>query len=206
MVEQLTLNQRVVGSNPTRCTTLRREEKLTSSNDDKKQALSRAAIGNEDVLRPLIERSLRPLFGFSLCYAAYSREQAFRITVSSFVKALRSRSGQDGTFVEALFREALAECGRTTPAGVSDLAPFGDLPAPQQPSLKIVREALVQLAPHEKAVLLLRDQCHLPFERISAILGTGVREARLACLAARERLRTCVQGILEKPAGESRAM
>ena len=121
--------------------------------------------------------------------------------MSSFTKALRDcgRCIEEGDFLEALFRKAIEECGVVLPSGVSGLEPFGDLSSQQQSSLKIVREAAIQLSAADKAILLLRDQCHLPFERMASILNINSREARSSCMAARERLRAAVQAILTKP-------
>ena len=61
-----------------------------------------------------------------------------------------------------------------------------------------MREALIRLTPRDKSALLLRDQGHLPFERIAFVLGLSARDARSACLTARERLRSSVKEVLEK--------
>jgi hypothetical protein len=159
----------------------------------------------DEALKAVIDRFLRPVFGFVLSFGKYSREQAFRITALSFVKAMRSKGASpfDSAFIEPLFRQVLAECDSVQPAGIPGLDAFGPLSGPL-PSLKIVREALIQLSPSDKALLLLRDQCHLPFERISAITGSPVRDARSACLTARERLRARVTEVLQ--AGPSHGM
>jgi len=121
------------------------------------------------------------------------------MTVSVFTETLRAHpnGGQDEAFLPALFRGILAECGRVTPAGVAGLEPFGQLLTPTQQSLLIVREALTQVSAENRAILLLRDQCHLPFRHIAYVIGISDREIRSACLAAREQLRSKVKDSLE---------
>jgi DNA-directed RNA polymerase specialized sigma24 family protein len=139
-----------------------------------------------------------PVFGFALSFGAYSREQAYRVAVASLAHTLRLgvRSEERG-FLEALFRSALEELGKTPPAGITDLSAFGPLVSAQPPSLAVARQALLQLSSDEKAVLLLRDQAHLSFDRIGLILGKGERETRSSCLAAREKLRARVKQVLD---------
>jgi len=100
----------------------------------------------------------------------------------------------------------LREFEEKIPKGAADLSAFGNLPGHNIESLKIVREALTRLSPEDKSVLLFRDQCHFSFERIANILGNQPRQARSACLAARERLREAVQAVLEKKTGRSNAV
>lgn len=170
--------------------------------DGEKDILERAG-SDPGARKGLVERYQRSLFGFILSFASFSREQAFQIATSSFIQTLGEirRIPRDGIFLEALFRRTLREFEGKIPAGSADLAAFGDLPAHKKESLKVIREALIRLAPEDKAVLLFRDQCHFSFDRISGILGTQPKQARSACLAARERLRGAVQAVLEKKAG-----
>ena len=137
-------------------------------------------------------RYLKLVFGFSMSFAPFSREQAFTITVASFAKTLQKHPHivQDGEWMPVLFRGTLAECMRLAPLGGTDF---------RQGPLKTVQEALIRLSPGDKALLLFRDQCHFSFETIGSILGTGSQESRSACLAARERLRGALKEILAKP-------
>ena len=181
----------------------------TSNNGEAKGVFKSTALEDEAALKGLVEPYLKPLFGFSLSYAPYSREQAFQITVSSFARTLRESiaSGRQGISPEALFRHALEECERTPPTGTPALTPFAaSIPVARQASLKIVREALIRLPRQDKAVLLLRDQCHLPFDRIAAVLGIGASQAESACLAAREHLRASVKDVLEQALGDGHAV
>lgn len=131
-----------------------------------------------------------------ISFAPFSREQAFGMTVTSFVETLRRHPQilRDGEWVVALFRQGVAECMQTAPQGVGDF---------KKEPLKIIREAFFQLSPADKVVLLLRDQCHLPFESLAAILGMEIPESRSVCLAARERFRAIVKEILDKPPEDS---
>lgn len=85
------------------------------------------------------------------------------------------------------------------PVGVSGLEAFGLAPSPQQTSLAIVREALMRVSSDDRAVLLLRDQCHLPLDQVAAVMGVSGREIQRVCLTARERLRMKVKEQLETP-------
>ncbi len=160
--------------------------------DGEKQLLDRASAGDAAAAKSLIERYLKLLFGFAASFAPFSREQAFNITVVSSARTLRRhpRVERDGEWMLALFREGLAECIRTAPAGNA---------ASPNEQLKIVREALIRLSAADKATLLLRDQCHFSFETAGAVLGMSAAESRSSCLAARERLRDAVKEVLEKP-------
>ena len=203
MVEQLTLNQRVVGSIPTRRTILSEQDRVACSDkikyggrinsisDGEKQVLERAAAGDTSAAKTLIERYLKLLFGFSSSFAPFSRDQAFNVTVTAFARTLQRHPHieRDGEWMVALFREGLAECMRTAPAGSANL---------KNGQLQIIHEALIRLSPSDKAMLLLRDQCHFPFETIAAIFGTSASESRSACLVARERLRGALKDILNK--------
>lgn len=162
---------------------------------------------DESQLNPLISRHLRPLFGFVLSFSPYSREQAFRISVAAFSKTLSEPGlSSERQFEERLFRHVLSECDGTPATGAPGLSAFGEMHAAQRQSLAMVREALVALPANDKALLLLRDQCHLPFEQIGAVLGMDARHARANCLAAREKLRAGVQQMLSKPTGSGHAM
>ena len=139
------------------------------------------------------------MFGFLLSYAPLSREQAFQITADSFVKVFQEGplDPHDGAFLESVFRHALKACEVHIPAGVPDRIPLDDVPALNKGSLKIVRKAVLRLPPGDKAIILLRDQCHLPFEHIAAVIGMDARQVRSACLLSRERLREAMRDILE---------
>ena len=71
---------------------------------------------------------------------------------------------KDGEWMQALFREALAQCAQTAPMGGQD--------APKE-TLKTVRAALSQLSPNDKILILLRDQCHFSFEVVGTIVGVS---------------------------------
>ena len=146
-----------------------------------------------------MERYQKLLFGFLLSYAPLSREQAFRITADSFIKSFQEDppDPHDGYFLESVFRQAIKACEVHIPAGAPDVIPLENVPAPKEGSLKIVRKAVFHLSPGDKAIILLRDQCHLPFEHIAAVMGTDARQVRSACLASRERLREAMRHILE---------
>ncbi len=175
------------------------DDPIKCVSDGEKDILERA-IGEPGARKLLIERYEKLLFGFILSFAAFSREQAFEIASNSFTAAFQQmqRIPRDGFFLEGLFRQALKEFEGMIPGGRGDLSTIGDFPPPRKESLKIVREALIYLSPEDKAILLLRDQCHFSFERISGILGSQPRAIRSACLGARERLREAVQVVLEK--------
>jgi DNA-directed RNA polymerase specialized sigma24 family protein len=160
-------------------------------------------INDHDVRRALVERYEKMIFGFILSFAPFSREQAFEIAVSSFTRTFRQmwRVPRDDVFLEGLFRRVLQEFENVIPGGDAGLSAFGDFPPNKKGHLTIVREGLIHLSREDKAALLLRDQCHLSFERIAGILGTHPRQAKSACLAARERLRRAVQAVLEKKTG-----
>jgi DNA-directed RNA polymerase specialized sigma24 family protein len=177
-------------------------DRIKCISDGEKDILERA-ISDRGARKLIVERYQKLLFGFVLSFASFSREQAFEIAASSFVHTFSQmrRISMDGAFLEELFRRALREFDGIIPAGNADLTAFGDFPPPKKESLKIVREALIRLSSEDKAVLLLRDQCHLSFERIAGILGTQPRQTRSACLASRERLREAVQALLEKKTG-----
>ena len=166
-------------------------DSINSISDGEKELLDRSAA-DPSAAKTLVERYLKLLFGFSVSFAPFSRGQAFNITVASFAKTLQRHPhvSRDGEWMLALFREGLAECVRTAPAGNADL---------KKEPLKTVHEALIRLSPADKAILLFRDQCGFSFETIGAIFGTGSQESRSVCMTARERLRGAVKEILEKP-------
>lgn len=158
--------------------------------------------------KALVERYEKIVFGFILSFASFSREQAFNIAVSSFAYALSQmrRDSGDNEFLECLFCRLLLEFEDVIPGGDADLSATGGAPFHKKEHLQIVREGLIHLAREDKAVLLLRDQCHFSFEGIAGILGTQPRQARSACSEARERLRGAVQAVLEKKTGPSGAV
>ena len=168
------------------------EKPINSIIDGEKQLLDRASAGDAAAAKSLIERYLKLLFSFVISFAPFGREQAFHVTVASFVRAFQKypRVAADGEWLQALFRETLGECARVVPSGGMDL---------RKEPLRTVHQALLQLSLSDKTLLLLRDQCHFSFETIAAILGSTAQESRLTCLAARERLRATLGEILQKP-------
>ena len=126
------------------------------------------------------------------------------MTTESFVRALgENPPPNESAAVESLFKALLAQCSSAAGLGPTGLEVFG-LEASKQPSsVGIARKALLKLSPKDRALLLLRDQCHLPFERIAGIIGSAVRETRSDCLAAREHLRTLVQALIEGGGGHA---
>ena len=171
------------------------EDKINFIGGGERQILERVAMGDPLEVKILIERYLKLLFGFSISFAPFSRDQAFQITVTSFAKTLQQYQKilKNEEWLVGLFREGLAECMRTSPTG-------GGEPLQKEP-LKIIREALFRLSSHDKAILLLRDQCHFSFESIAEILGVDIHQSRSACLVAREHLRAAVKEILDKASG-----
>ncbi len=159
-------------------------------------------MNKHDTRKAFVERYEKIVFGFILSFASFSREQAFEVTVSSFTHTLRDASlAGDDMLIEDLIRQVLRALEGVIPGGDAGLSAFGDFPAHKKEHLKIVREGLIHLPKEDKTALLLRDQCHFSFERIAGILGTQPRQAKSACLAARERLRRAVQAVLVKKTG-----
>lgn len=150
-----------------------------------------------------VEMYGKRVFGFVLSFAAFTREQAFNITVAAFIQTLKERGSGAGeaAFLEELFRRVMQESESVPPSGDAGLSAFGDLPSHNKGSLGIVREGFLQLSPENKKILLLRDQCHFSFETIGGILQLPPLRAKSSCLAARELFREAVQAVLKKKAG-----
>ncbi len=165
------------------------------------------SVTEEAALKTLIARYVKLLFPLCLSWGSFSREQAFDITLTTFIQTIRDPQAKRDSpeFVETLFRCLFAECAKVQATGPRDLTAFGKLPSLQQPSLLIVREALMSVSVEDRELLLLRDQCHLPFARIGAILRVGERQVRSNCLAARERFRLQVEKLL-RDSGETHAV
>jgi DNA-directed RNA polymerase specialized sigma24 family protein len=161
------------------------------------------SIGGSDSRKALIKQHEKLLFGFILSFAPFSREQAFQMAVSSFIEVFKEArlDPENGAFLEGLFRTALKKFEGVVPSGAAGFSAFGAPASSKKEALKIVREGLFHLTPEDKAVILLRDQCHFSFERIAAILKTRPQQARSSCLVARERLREVVKNLLEGRAG-----
>lgn len=180
---------------------------------DESQLIRRAREGELDAFNILVNIYQRTVY--NLCYRMLSSEQAAEDAAQdAFISAFRSlASFRGGSFRSWLFRIASNACydemrrQRAKPARSLD-APSSegdrsiDVPDDTQ-SLdehvqnvelgEVLREALMDLAPDQRLVVILRDVQGMDYEEIAEVTDTNLGTVKSRINRARSRLRTALQ-------------
>jgi len=146
---------------------------------------------DERSLRLLIHRYEKKIFALVLYLAGPDKDKAYEIAAGSFAEAipLITPLDDDKDILSKIAGVALERCRHTVPVPFCDAPPVLNMPPEQRESLRMVTMALQALPVDSKALLLLRDQLHLPYRRISEIIKAPEDTTRVQITKARVDLR-----------------
>lgn len=180
---------------------------------DESQLIRRAREGELDAFNLLIDAYERPVY--NLCLRMLSSVQAAEDAAQeAFISAFRSlASFRGGSFRSWLFRIASNACydemrrqrarpvrSLDTPAG--DDRPQIDVPSDahsldehvQNVELReALRDALMELPPDQRLVIVLRDVQGMDYDEIAEVTNTNLGTVKSRINRARSRLRTALQ-------------
>jgi DNA-directed RNA polymerase specialized sigma24 family protein len=141
-------------------------------------------------LKLLVQSYEQRIFALVLYLAGNNRDKAYDIAVSSVVEVLRIAPFlRKEDFLASLAKEAIEKSRDAKIIPTSDESDFMDFPPEKRKLLLIIRTALQALPFDEKVMLLLRDQLHLPYKNIAAVLQLSESNVRTQIIHARIHLR-----------------
>jgi len=123
---------------------------------------------------------------------------AYEITVASFVavtEAARPGEKEDRFFCQ-LIRSALTRSQSALVIPSKGEMNFPELTPAKQKSLQLTQQALRALPFESRAVLVLRDQMHLPYHQIAVIQKVSPQAVRIQVAQARGQLRSKLEEAL----------
>src|SRR3990167_5065846 len=134
--------------------------------------LKRYRAGDESALKSLIERYQQKVFAFILYSLNSNFDQAYEVTVSAFVGAIRAIPSMYGRapFLRKLFRLAITKTKDAKGILSANQDSFPQASPAKQQMYRIIKQSLLSLPIEARQVLLLRDQINLSCEDISSIL------------------------------------
>ena len=142
-----------------------------------------AMAGLLDVLTPYVSRLCGPI---ALDDGADAAQEAL-IKILTGIGQLRKPAALFGWARAITIREAVRMAGKARRAAPAELA---DVPAPGDPQLASdVRDVLRRLAPHHRAILVLRDLEGLDERTVSDMLAVSTGTAKSRLHRARRRFR-----------------
>lgn len=169
---------------------------------DDAQLVERCVRGDVDAFEPLVERYQKVLFNVALRMVG-DREDARDIAQTTFVKAYEKLRSYDPRFrfFSWIYRIAVNEClnfvsrRRPSQALHPGLA-SGDDPEGEAEARELgvrVQEALVQLPPDQRLVLVLRHFRELSYGEMSEVLLVPEKTVKSRLYTARQRLGEILQ-------------
>lgn len=180
---------------------------------DESQLIGRAREGELDAFNLLIDAYERPVY--NLCLRMLSSVQAAEDAAQeAFISAFRSlASFRGGSFRSWLFRIASNACydemrrQRARPVRSLDTPAADDRPQMDFPSdahsldehvqnvelREALRDALMELPPDQRLVIVLRDVQGMDYDEIAEVTNTNLGTVKSRINRARSRLRTALQ-------------
>jgi len=165
--------------------------------DDDEALVERSQAGDRDAFGELVRRLERPLFNVAL-RVLNDREEARDATQTAFVKAWMHLDHFDrhhrffSWMYRILLNEALNRRRKRRPEALSpDLPDRADTPpvALDRENVRgLVNEAVLELSPDQRDVVLLRHWLDLSYEDIGARLGVPAKTVKSRLFAARRSL------------------
>jgi len=155
-------------------------------------------IEGEETLKTVINRYTRKIYPLVYYMIGNDSDKAYQITTSSYVEtfmSLRSLDDENEIIVK-LVQEAIKLSHAVEIMPSSSLPPFKDVPPAKVQILQILSNALQAMSFKDRALLLLRDQLHLSYQNIAAILGISQKDARSHINLARIAIRKKVERAL----------
>jgi len=153
---------------------------------------------NKEYLAELIRRYEQRIFALALYLTGGDRDKAYDVAAASFAEAI-SRCPlprQETRFLTDLARAVVQKSRGLKLIPFPDEIDFINLSAEERGSLLMTKRAFQKLSFSEKALLLLRDQLHLPYKNIAAVLGISVRNIRGKTSQVRLKLRSKIEEVL----------
>jgi RNA polymerase sigma-70 factor, ECF subfamily len=184
------------------------------------ELVQRTRRGDRDAYRELVERYQRKIAALALGMLR-SREDALDVVQETFTKAYQSldRFKGDATFYTWIYRIAFNLCVdhqrrdvRVVPLALDGDEPGGDAVAPPLPEgphddepfarardaelATKLRQAIAELTPDHRAVILLREVEGLSYEEISRVLECPKGTVMSRLHYARRQLQSRLRGLL----------
>jgi DNA-directed RNA polymerase specialized sigma24 family protein len=155
---------------------------------------------NEENLKLLISRYQQKVFSLVLCLIGGNQDRAYEVAASSLAEAIsRSPSSEN----EDIFLTRVISVAIENSRSIKTIPTFAqidvmNIPAEEKKLLRLIQRALQTLSFEVKALLLLRDQLHLPYKDISAIMGISENNARVQTEQVRFSLRKKIEEVLSR--------
>jgi RNA polymerase sigma-70 factor (ECF subfamily) len=164
---------------------------------DEEALVERSQTGDRDAFGELVRRLERPLFNVALRILS-DREEARDATQTAFVKAWTHLDHFDrhhrffSWIYRILLNEALNRRRKRRPEALSpDLPDRADTPPAalaRERARCLVNEAVLELSPDQRDVVLLRHWLDLSYEDIGTRLGVPAKTVKSRLFAARRSL------------------
>jgi len=156
---------------------------------------------DEVYLRSIISRYEQKIFALALYLIGGDKDKAYNVATSSFVEALRETPflEKENISLSKIAGIAVEKCRdiKTILSPDENDSDFVDLPPVERQSLLIVKTALQKLPFDIRALVLLRDQLHLPYKSISSIFKISQGDAKVQTTQARIKLRETIKELLD---------
>jgi DNA-directed RNA polymerase specialized sigma24 family protein len=155
---------------------------------------------DEKSLKLLISRYQRRVFALILYLIGGDRDKAYEVAASSFAEAINRSSSleKEDVFFNAVVSIAIENSRSIKSVPTLEQIDVMDFSAAEKKSLSIIQTALQTLSLDAKALLLLRDQLHLPRKDISTMMSISENNARVQIEQARSSLRRKIEEILNR--------
>lgn len=155
---------------------------------------------NEQSIKSFVTHYQQMVFALVLYLMGGDEDKAYEVATSSFSEAIKASPflEKEETFLIKVIGIAIAKSRelKTIPTLVK--AAILNIPVEEKESLHIVQEALQVLSFEAKVLVLLRDQLHLPYKEMSAILRISEKSARIQTNQARLQLREKIEEVLSR--------
>jgi RNA polymerase sigma-70 factor, ECF subfamily len=174
--------------------------------DSEDRLIARCLEGDSAAFEPLVERCYGPLLGVATRLLG-DREEARDATQTAFLKAYQALGTREPgrSFFSWIYRILLNDCLNTLRARrpIQPLTDYAGLepgdPIEATETRRRVREALLQLSPEQRDVIVLRHFGELSYDEVGTVLRIPPRTVKSRLFSARQRLCELLAG--ERGAG-----
>jgi len=153
---------------------------------------------NEEIIKLYVKRYLKKVYALTCYLLGNNKNKAYEVTAASFVEGLTSTSyaEHEEGFLVKLFQTAVEESRQAKAMPSEEKPHFVNIPPEKTKILFILTETLQALSFEEKILLLLRDQAHLSYQNIAAILRISQSDVRSQITQARVNIRKKIERAL----------